>query len=214
MIIQTQVGPQSSADGTYASLRGGKQGEGIVSELSPRLYEQAYRGNVFLAANQTGVTTQAGLSATTPALTLFNPKGNGKNLVLLFAGCVETVANAAASIVWLGININTAAAAVTGTAVTNSSAAAIVTSALLGNNSLPSASVFTAATLPAAPVAVATLGTMYTGAITTIPYQATLGRWFDGSIIVTPGAAVSFQTSTASGASGFFGEFIWQEVAV
>jgi hypothetical protein len=39
-----------------------------------------------------------------------------------------------------------------------------------------------------------------------------MNRWFDGSLILLPGSAISFQTSTASGASSTFAELIWEEI--
>ena len=167
-------------------------------------FEPCSRGAVYSVANQAGVTTQAGLSATTPALTLYNPLGSGVNGILLYAGCVSSVAYAAASVVFIGANTNLAAAAVTGTATTAHRCG------LLGG-SVPKLMPLLAATLPAAPVGVAIVGVGLTGAITTTPAIATLGRFFDGSIILRPGSAISFQTSTASGASGFWGEFVWEE---
>ena len=123
-------------------------------------------------------------------------------------GCVASVAFAAASVIWLAANTNLAAAVVTGTATTAQRCS------YLGNAKAPSCIPLLAATLPAAPIAVATLGVGLTGAITTAPSVATLGRYFDGSLILAPGSAVSFQTSTASGASGFFGELIWEEILI
>lgn len=199
------VGPFST--GSVIDGRSDSTGCQVVTQGHGRLQEAVLRGNVYLSANQTGVTTQAGLSATTPALTLYNPLGNNKNLILLYAGCVNSVAFAAASVIWIGANTNLAASAVTGTAAT-------VRNAMLGNANSPSAFAYTSATLPTAPIAVATLGVGLTGAITTIPALPTYGRFFEGEIILMPGAAVSFQTSTASGTSGFFGEFVWEEVSI
>lgn len=169
-------------------------------------FDACSRGNVFHVANQSGVTTQAGLSATTPALTLFNPTGSGVNGVLLYAGYVNSVAFAAASVVWLGANTNLKAADVTGTL------ASAARCGFLGNGATSKIQAFTAATLPAAPVGVAILGVGLTGAITVSTNLPPTGRYFDGSIILKPGSAISFQTSTASGASGFFGEFVYEEV--
>ena len=182
-----------------------------VGRLLVNQYAAAYQkavesGSVYSVVNQAGITTQAGLSATTPALTLYNPVGSGVKGVLLYAGCVNTVVFAAASVIWLGANTNLSAAAVTGTLTTAHRNSNLGVAA--GNK----ITAYLAATLPAAPVAISILGVGLTGAITTIPQIPTLGRHFDGAIIIGEGAALSFQTSTASGASGFFGEFIWFEI--
>ena len=177
----------------------------LVNQYAAKYQELALGGNVFSIANQTGVTTQAGLSATTPVLTLYNPAGSGVNGVLLYAGCTNLVAFPAAAAIWLAANTNVVAAAVTGTATTAHR------NMFLGG-AAPTLQPLLAATLPAAPVAIASLGVGLTGAITTIPQIQTLERWFDGSIIIPPGTAISFQTSTVSGTSGFLGEFIWMEI--
>lgn len=194
-----------NSNGQLVNQRANDEGITLVNNFAAKYQEAVLTGNVYSVANQVGITTQAGLSATTPCLTLYNPAGSGVNGVLIFAGCVNTVAFAAAAVIWLGVNTNVAAAAVTGTLTTAHR-----------NNFLGSASgnklqALLAATLPAAPVAVATLGVGLTGAITTIPQIATLGRHFEGGFILKPGTAISFQTSTASGATGFFGEYIWFE---
>jgi hypothetical protein len=170
--------------------------------------EVARQGNVFAVCNQSGITTQAGLSATTPALTLFNPVGSGKNGALLWAGVTFTVAFAAAAVVWLAVNTNLSAAAVTGTATTTDR------NTLLGGSGGHALTPLLAATLPAAPVGLCVLGVGLTGAITTTPQIQAIGRQFDGSIILQPGSAISIQTSTASGASATFCEFIWEEIPV
>lgn len=207
MADQGQVGPQTSSDGAVINLRLSRDACVVTQDGHSRYAESAYRGNMYIAANQTGVTTQAGLSATTPVLTLFNPKGNNKVAAVVYAGVVLSVANAAAAIVWLAANINIAANAVTGTAATFSNC-------YLGNAGSPTCSPLTAATLPAAPIAIAQLGVGLTGAITTVPGQVAFARQFDGALIVGPGAAISFQTSTASGASSTFAEIIWEEFNV
>lgn len=179
----------------------------LINNFAALYQEAVLAGNVYSVANQSGVTTQAGLSATEPALTLYNPAGSGVKGVLVYAGCVNSVAFAAASVIWLGANTNVAADAVTGTLTTahrNSN---------LGKANGNRIQALLAATLPAAPVAIATIGVGLTGAITTIPQLSPTGRRFDGAIVIGEGTAISLQTSTASGASGFFGEFVWIEIA-
>lgn len=210
MIVEGRVGPSTQSDGSLNPIRLGKTGEQIVQQAHTGLYEAVSRGNVYVACSQTGQTTAAGLSATPGTLALYNPAGSGVNLILLRAGAVFSVAFAAAAVIWLGLNTNNAAAAVTGTTATTRNL-------LLGPaaiNQSGKALAFTAPTLPAVPVAGALLGVGLTGAITTAPTGQVLDRYFEGGIIIPPGCAVSFQTSTASGASAFFGELVWEEVPI
>ncbi len=191
--------------GAVNVARGSYDNSVVTQDGHARYQEAVLRGNCFISTNQTGVTTQAGLSGTTPGLTLANPKGNNKNLVLWFAAGTHNVANATASVTWLAANINNAAAAVTGTVATFSNC-------LVGNTNSPSAQILTAATLPAAPIAIATLGFCGTVAVTTPQMILPLGRFFDGLVCVAPGGALSIQTSAASGTNGLFSEFVWEEV--
>lgn len=165
------------------------------------------KGRCFAVCNQTGVTSQAGLSATTPVLTLYNPVGSGVNGRLWYAGCTNEVSAATAGSIVLAVGTNTVAAAVTGTLTTSHRNLKLGGTSAQGNKVVA----FTAATLPAAPVAIAILGVLKTGAITTIPEQAAMGRHFNGSVILTPGCNLSIQTLVASGASGLLCEFVWEE---
>lgn len=170
-------------------------------------YEEAVkRGNVWQVANQSGVTSQAGLSLTTPVLTLYNPAGSGKRGVLWYASSVYTVIFAAAAAVWVARGGGPSAAAVTGTLST------AVRNAKTGAASGNVIQALLAATLPAAPIGVALLGAGLTGAVNLLPNTKPLERWFNGGILLSPGENLSVQTGAASGASGQFNEFIWEEV--
>lgn len=192
--------------GAVNSLRQSFDTSLVSQDAHARYQEAVMRGNVFMVASQSGVTSQAGLSLTTPVLTLFNPKGNNKAAVLIWAGGVEIVATATTHVVWLAANNNIAAAAVTGTAST------VTANALIGNGNNPSITVLTAATLPAAPIAVAMLGTLGTVAVTSWAQGQVFGKYFDGSVILAPGGALSIQTSAASGTNGLLCEYIWEEI--
>ena len=207
MLVEGQVGPQTLAPGARSLFRQGPSGEMNVGDAHARYQEAVYRGNVYSVADQTGVALAAGLSTAPVNVCLFNPKGNNKLAVIWWAGIVSAVAPAAIVAVWIGVNTNIAAAAVTGTAATPQNS-------MVGNANRASILAFTTATLPAAPVASHVLGVIFTGAITTIPQQQSLGRWFDGSLIVAPGGAVSFQGSAASGAAACFGDWVWEEIPI
>ena len=85
MQLQMDVGPQILADGSLATLRGGKTGELIVSELQGRYYENSYRNNIFYAVNSAAQALSLASTTTYTGLTVANPTASGKNLVLLEA---------------------------------------------------------------------------------------------------------------------------------
>ena len=207
MHLQATVGPDdgTAAAGTSLAVRRSRLGGLLTASISARYQEAVLRGNVYGVANQVGVTSQAGLSATTPVLTLFNPANSKTRFALWYAAASMAVANTAAAAVWLAANTNVSAAAVTGTAATAHR------NMLLGSGKGPVGNPLLAATLPAAPVAVCLLGIGLTGAITVATQAPVFERWFDGSIILEPNTAISIQTSTASGTNGLWCEFIWEE---
>lgn len=206
--LQATVGATdgTTANGQDHAVRISRRGGLFNAPISASLQEAVLRGRCYGWCSQAGVTSQAGLSATTPVGTLYNPLGSGVNAVVWFAGAAFTVAFATAGAVWVAVNTNTAAAAVTGTLSTTHR------NLLLGSANNPACVPLLAATLPAAPVGLCLLGAGITGAITTAPTSNTLGRWFNGSLILVPGAALSIQTGVASGANGTFLEYIWEEI--
>lgn len=177
-----------------------EQGALLVQPSGGEFDEAVDRGNVYVAANQTTVTTQAGLSATTPALVVANRAGSGKVVKLWYAGCTSLVAWAAGAAVWLAQGGSAVAAAVVET--TN----ATVRNAKTGDASMPAGvAILAVSTLPAAPVAICQLGAGLTGLITTVPSAPPLGRWFNGALRLPPGFNWSIQSSTAG---TLFCEFI------
>lgn len=202
------TGPLPQGVGLHqgAPLRGGISGALIISDAHGRYFEATSRGAVFATANQTGVTIPAGLSTAPTTVTLFNPKGSGVYGVILYAGLSTSIAPAAAQVIWIGANTNIAAADVTGTVAT-------VRNCLIGNSKAPAISALTAATLPVAPVAIATLGVVFAN-ITAAPEDQPLAREFAGALVLLPGGALSFQGSSAGGASGSWGEWVWEEVPI
>ena len=170
------------------------------------------KGKVFATCQQgTGVVTQAGLSGTDAIMALANPAGSNVTARLWHASFISKVAAAAAMVVWLASCTNTVAARVTGTA-------AVVRRLKLGggetNNQGQTCEAFTTATLPAAPTATIQLGVQLTeavtGSFTLLPFY--MPSEFAGALLIQPGTAISFQTSTASGAAGCHGCLVWEEV--
>jgi len=206
--LQGTVGQANAASGVSHAVTMTRNTGLRLSNSQATFQDAVERGRAYGVANQTGVASQAGLSATTPVLTLANPASSGVNAVIWFVAASFSVAVAAAAGVLVAVGTNTVAAAVTGTLTTTHRNLKLGVTG--GNKVIP----YLAATLPAAPVAVSVLGTVLTGAITVSPSGASFERWFNGGIILQPGTNLSIQTTTASGASGMFCEFLWEEVDV
>ena len=163
-----------------------------VAQSGSRFEEAVERGFVYLACNQTTVTTQAGLSATTPALTIANRNGSKKIVKIWYAGAGGLVAAAAGAIYWACLGGYSA------TAVTETTAATVRNSKTGDAGAPNGVAVLAVATLPAAPVAIAVLGGRGgAAAITTAPWFAPQARWFDGALWIREGYNFTIQTSTA-----------------
>lgn len=154
-------------------------------------------GSMFYCANAAGtaVTTQAGLSATTPALTIYNPS-NTKNLVLLDVGLDITASPAAAAGFMLAY----------GQGAPTTTTPAVVTPALIGRSTTTAVGqCYRIATLPATPVAFRYLGgTTGAAAIGGV----TLTDQTQGKVVIPPGFNVSIQ---ATSAAAILADFVWME---
>lgn len=208
MLNEIRAGEISALDGSVNPARSDKTGAMVVSQGHGSFQEAVDQGNVYSVANQTGVTSQAGLSATTPVLTLYNPAGSGKDLAVWYVGCHFNVVFVAAAAVFVAVGSNTIAAAVTGTLTTTHR------NMKLGAANDPKAIPMVIATLPAAPVAIGLLGSGLTGIVATVTVIPQLERWYNGALILRPGTNLTLQTLTASGANGMFCEYIWEEIPV
>ena len=197
---------QSGRNLSVGSLAGpvrATQDGSIGNQETHAKFQQAVRdGNVYTCANPqaTPVTTQAGLSATTPALTLYNPVGSGKNLVLIEDTLALNASPAAASIFSL---------AYTSGAPTALTFANVTNNLLPVQNSLAASPVgqcYRISTLAQAPIAIRYIGQV-TGASTLT--QPIFTDVVDGKLVLTPGTGVTFQTTTAA---AVVGSFTWEEI--
>jgi hypothetical protein len=213
MRIEGLIGPATLGDGSVASPRMSKSGEAIVSELHGKYYEQAYRGNLFWATMTAGVILPAAGATAANVMTLANPAGSGKNLSLIGFDMVFTVINVtpATGLYGLYVNTNTVAAAVTGTAITP-------IPGLVGSNTLPVAKPFSTSTLPAAPTLLKPFGYKETGGLVTAVPITGLPSFhidFDGTVLLTPGSAITPQLGTADATNAsVVCSFVWEEVSI
>ena len=207
MLAETKVGPRVAADGAILETRSEKSGAIVTADAHGRYQEAVLRGNVFFACNQAGIATGAGLATAAKNMTLYNPLGSGKNLVLLEITAAITVAPAAyPGSIMLAANLPTPtvpAAPATATAET-------VQNALLGSAS-GAAKVYNTCTLAAAPVAIrnfASAAWITTGTTTSM---GVVKDEVAGAIILPPGCYVSIM---ATAAVTLQCSMTWEEVPV
>lgn len=183
----------------------GKQRDMLTSLLHGSKYTQSYLGNIFVAANPSGVTTSAGLATTYVGLCLSNPAASPVNLAIRRVSGAFIVAPATVT----GFNLITgwsAAGVVTHTTPLTPFAAKIG----LGGATpvVPNGLVDSAATIVGTPVYTTPLSE--TSTATTLPFFTVD---LEGAIILTPGSYAAIGTTIAGPASGFQGAFEWEEIA-
>ena len=193
---------QGKNGNTAVDFKVDSEGVALVKQSTAKYETSVLEENVFTGANLLGtpVTTQAGLSATTPALTLYNPVGSGVDLVLLTVTTDITTAPAAAAGLCLAYNLKNATPPATTTA-------ANVTSNIIGNTASPQGQCYRIATLAAAPLAFRFLGGT-TGAAAISGVQ--LIDHIDGEYIIPEGVAISIQGSSAA---AIVASFSWKEIS-
>lgn len=227
VMTQVDVGPQATwaGDGAALNVRGGKTGEVVVSELSGRFYESAYRGQVFrggmtLTAINNVTFTSGTLGATcTPIAGIYNPYNSGVNAVVLQCVLGVTVTAATntggAPFVWAAqsgqIAITTGAAPYnmqtlqqTGSKVKNMANAALT--GLATNLVILGAAGVTGGSLANFSFVGTAVGQV-TGASTTIDNV-------DGSIIVPPGGVLALLATTTPVAHSAASMLVWQELPI
>lgn len=156
---------------------------------------------IYVASTQAGVATSTALSTTQTGLTLTNPAGSGKTLVVLQVTGALSSAPAGAATVVLAANVNPVAAAVIQTTPLT------VRKANLGVSGTGVGLAASAVTLPAAPVVVRALGGPVAGSSIS-PTQIVDN--VDGALCIAPGCALSLNSLTTA-ISGVW-SIVWKEV--
>jgi hypothetical protein len=201
-----KVGVQSLSNGSVGPLRIDERGALVVANEGGRYYEAVKRGNVYIAANQTGCVWTVGLATTYTGLCLTNPLGSGKNLAILGVGHQEVVAPTGIAAVYL-------AGLYHATAVTQSVASTVLRANIGPTTAAPVGLAATGATLPAAPKILMNLTAGHTsGALSASasPAWTELG----GLLVLEPGSFLIVANFTIGVAVGQMASFIWEEIPV
>lgn len=82
MKLSGLVGPSISADGTCPTIRLGRSGELVVTELHSSLYETAKRGNAFIVSTPAAGVTVPIYTNAVQQFVVYNPISSGVDLVI------------------------------------------------------------------------------------------------------------------------------------
>lgn len=160
-------------------------------------------GNMFYCASTGTVITQAGVSLSSPAVSLFNPFGSGKNLVVLDIGINVTASPAAAADFFLAYNITPSSGI--GNGATGNMTAALIGKSTSTFTTTSIASCKVQGILPATPTAFrylgGTTGASAIGAVVLTDYT-------NGKVVVPPGGLISLQSTSAA---TVLAHILWRE---
>lgn len=216
MRIETHIGPAKFTDGIdTAPIRGGSEGQVIMSELHGKYVESMVRGNVFY-----GSTASTGIALIVPATTgnhptLWNPFGSGVNLsIARLSLSYVSGANAPTAIEWAattgaGAQVATGGAIATFTKV-------IPSAALIGGSGVskafwaPAVNTFTVAPAFVQGTGIG-LDTM-AAASTNAPFVVNVD--YDGLLGLAPGNALSLCTQAATSTALFQVTVFWEEIVI
>lgn len=197
--MSQQITGQVGAQGPIASgagsvpLRQGNYGDGIVTELQSKYYENAIRGNSFFCCNSAAQALSLTGTTTYTGLVLYNNPTSGKNLVLKTAIFIPTTAETGVGAVML---FSQAIAASLPSLTTTNVANGAVSTVLNGNTS-SAAKVASSCTLAANPIFLRPLISQQFGTAVGLNMLAQKDD-IAGEIIIPPGAGVGFCAITTA----------------
>lgn len=224
MELEGKVGPQTLSDGSKNTIRTGKTGEAMTSDVHARFQEAALRGNLYSGGMTTtsisnATFTTATLDATaTPIIGLWNPTGSGKNLVVIQAKLQCVITNATATgggaFMWCTSLLNGAIS--TGIAplnrftlaATGSVGKVYANTALTGlttSLSIREASALQGGTNGNYSMVGTAVGFSVSGSSATIDN-------IDGSIIIPPGGVLALLCTTTPVAISAASSILWEEI--
>ena len=195
----------SLPDGSSPAMLGGKQGDGIVSQLHGNYYTQNSRGNLYYVSSAAAGQAFSIFSNTTFVGTiLWNPASSGKNLsivkVTLGLDTTASTAMGAFGYCWIpnaGSGVATAAPVSAITAITATRGSCIC--GLPGQGSSVALAGSAATLTTAFAWGRAASFSIATGAITTAVAIGSLVDNLDGTMIIPPGTFWAVTTSILTG---------------
>lgn len=205
------VGPRLASDGSTNTARSNRTGSLVTTDAHGRYTEAVVRGNVYsLTVSGGAATAFVGGAAGTPLVSIYNPIGSGKNLVVLSASVASRVAASAAGTV--GFNIwGGVSASNSGTLTTPTNMYTLVKSGSVALGSSNAATTSTTAISANGPLY--NIGTYYwataAGAIAG-PLLADIA----GSIVCAPGNLIALGGTAALTSATYDVSMIWEEIAI
>jgi len=210
MLNEIRKGPILAGDGSVNPARGERTGALVVGDGHARYCEPIRNGNCYYATSVAAALGTA-LTATAVTLTIYNPVGSTVYLSLLNVTVALTTPPAAAATgaLVLAANVNILAAAPSAVTL-----AANFGNALLGNAVQGQAKAYTAATLPAAPISVRSIGGWAFVGTAASSTGYTINDPTDGLVMLAPNTAVTVQGILSASTWTGTVTMLWEEVPI
>lgn len=206
--IEGKVGLVPAADGAAPTVRLNRDGSVVTIDAHGKYYETIARGNAYKISVAAGAATAfTGGAGGTPFISIYNPIGSGKNLVILQVGLASRVAASAAGTfglaLWGGVS-----AANTGTLTTPTNVYTLQNS---GSVALGSANAATTST-----TAVALIQPVFSYYWATAAGAFAAPSQFDiaGGVVVAPGNLVCLGGTAALTSATYDVSLMWEEVSL
>jgi hypothetical protein len=216
MLIEAQVGPVVSSDGSETNLRQGKDGSLIVSDGHGRFYELASRGGIYTGMTAVAGTTVVAANNTPVAagaasiLSLYNPLSSGYYLELLktFLMLISGTPAAGAFVYNMALNQNITATQNNG----NAAGATPQQTFAPGASGVGRVFTQTALTGSGAQMLLRPLGIApFAGAIAATSTGLIVTDVCDGDIVLPPGGLLSIASPGTGTAQIAAACFVWAE---
>lgn len=179
----------------------GKSGEQFVADLHGKYYSQTYNGTMFYATTIAATATPVYTATAVTGLSIWNPTGSGKNIIITRAIVGPVTAASAAVLLGFALIQNAGSGVATGGPI---SATTALSSALRGggllNNSGQNSSIALVSTgsTVVAPTQFIPLFGQTTDVITTSSEGTAFVYDPEGSLILQPGSYIAFASSATN----------------
>lgn len=217
--LQGKVGPRPLGDGAREPVRLDKSGGLVTTRLHGKYSELAFRRNTFRSSGLSVVSTAG--ATTTVGFFLYNPLHSRKYLVPIYWTITQgsfptTPANFA-----LVLSVDTIPQYLDPIVIADTVVSTTIlprAGAIVANTTGIASGVFAtqAVTIARALTIYRPFHHRYTGASTTVPFEARTFIEFEGTCLIAPGCLIAVQRTApdTSGATSFRHELVWEEVDV
>jgi hypothetical protein len=208
-LMQGSQGQTGKAVGQNLTAGFGEFSDVMVTELMPRYYQNTYRGQKFFVGLASAAPTAfVGAAGGTPLLSIYNPIGSGKNLVLVSLSLANRVtptgAGTTSFCLWGGQTAPVTGTLVNPTNMLNQQAVGSVAKSV--NN--------TATTGSTALAVIKALGFQYWATAAGAFGTGILHYDSAGEVIIAPGCMLAFGATVVLTSATYDCSMIWDEIPV